>query len=69
MKKEAEEREGVIADAQLKVQSAIETKRALRQQKEAELALELKRIKIKNQFLEADKEAVERKKSGVAAGG
>ena len=45
------------------MQSAIETKRALRQQKEAELALELKRIKIKNQFLEADKEAVERKKS------
>ena len=63
VKKEAEERKERIADAQLKVQSAIETKRALRQQKEAELALELKRIKIKNQFLEADKEAVERKKS------
>ena len=36
---------------------------AVQKQKEAELALELKRIKIKNQFLEADKEAVERKKS------
>ena len=36
---------------------------AEKKQKEAELAQELKRIKIKNQFLEADKEAVERKKS------
>ena len=52
-----------VADAQIKVQASIETKRQVRQQKEAELATELKRIKIKNQFLEADKEAVERKKS------
>jgi len=58
-----EDRKERLADAQLKVQSAIETKRAVRQQKEAELAAELKRIKIKNQFLEADKEAVERKKA------
>lgn len=58
-----EERRERLADAQLKVQHAIESKRTQRQQKEAELAAELKRIKIKNQFLEADKEAVERKKS------
>ena len=51
-----------LADAQLKVQQTLETKRAQRMEKEAELAAELKRIKIKNQFLEADKEAVERKK-------
>jgi hypothetical protein len=58
----AEARVERLADAQLKVQETIETKRAARLQKEAELALELKRIRIKNQFLEADKEAVERKK-------
>ena len=52
-----------LADAQIKVQEAIEAKRHVRQAKEAELATELKRIKLKNQFLEADKEAVERKKS------
>lgn len=57
-----EERRERLADAQLKVQHTLETKRAQRMQKEAELAAELKRIKIKNQFLEADKEAVERKK-------
>ena len=56
------ERRERLADAQLKVQQTLETKRAQRMQKEAELAAELKRIKIKNQFLEADKEAVERKK-------
>lgn len=62
-KAKVEERRERVADAQLKVQSTIEAKRALRMQKEAELAAELKRIRIKNQFLEADKEAVERKKS------
>jgi hypothetical protein len=58
-----EERKERVADAQLKVQETLEQKRALRLQKEAELATELRRIRIKNQFLEADKEAVERKKA------
>jgi len=57
-----EERRERLADSQLKVQATLESKRAARLQKEAELAAELKRIRIKNQFLEADKEAVERKK-------
>lgn len=51
-----------LLDAQLKVKETLETKRAARLQKEAELAAELQRIRIKNQFLEADKGAVERKK-------
>ena len=51
-----------MADAQLKVKATLEEKRTQRLRKEAELAAELKRIRIKNQFLEADKDAVERKK-------
>jgi len=51
-----------VADAQLKVKATLEEKRTQRLRKEAELAAELKRIRIKNQFLEADKDAVERKK-------
>lgn len=51
-----------LADGQLKVQAAIESKRAARRDKEAELTAELKKIRIKNQFLEADTDAVERKK-------
>jgi len=58
-----EERRQRLADAQVKVKATLESKRAARLQKEAELAAELKRIRIKNQFLEADKEAVERKKA------
>jgi len=57
-----EERRERVADAQLKVKATLEEKRQARLQKEAELANELKRIRIKNQFLEADKGAVERKK-------
>ena len=52
-----------MADAQIKVNAKLEEKRRERLQKEAELAAELRRIAIKNQFLEADKEAVERKKT------
>ena len=37
------------------MQATLEAKRANRLQKEAELAAELKRIRTKNQFLEADK--------------
>jgi len=57
-----EEKRERLADSQLKVQATLEAKRADRLRKEAELAAELKRIRIKNQFLEADKEAIERKK-------
>jgi len=56
------ERKERLADAQLKVKETLEAKREQRLRKEAELAAELKRIRIKNQFLEADKDAVERKK-------
>ena len=51
-----------VADAQLKLHAQIEAKRAATKREDAALAAELKAIKIKNQFLGADKEAVERKK-------
>ena len=51
-----------VADAQLKLHAQIEAKRAAAKKEDAALAAELKAIKIKNQFLGADKEAVERKK-------
>lgn len=51
-----------LADAQVKVQATLDSKRAERRQKEGELAAELKKLRMKNQFLGADKEAVERKK-------
>ena len=58
---EAEKRERV-ADAQLKLHAKVEEKREKRRKEDAALAAELKAIRIKNQFLGADKEAVERKK-------
>ena len=58
---EAEKRERV-ADAQLKLHATLEEKREKRRQEDKALAAELKAIRIKNQFLGADKEAVERKK-------
>ena len=51
-----------IAEAELKVHAEIEAKREKRRKEEKALSEELKAIKIKNQFLGADKEAVERKK-------
>lgn len=60
------ERKERIADAQLKVQETLEAKRAARLQKEQELATELKRIRIKNQFLEADKEVRSRSSRGIS---
>ena len=51
-----------IAEAELKVHAEIEAKREKRRKEEKALREELKAIKIKNQFLGADKEAVERKK-------
>ena len=51
-----------LAEAQLKVHETIEAKRAARRREEAALAEELKAIRIKNQYLGADKETVERKK-------
>eukprot|EP00322_Chrysochromulina_rotalis_P009387 CAMPEP_0115870994 /NCGR_PEP_ID=MMETSP0287-20121206/22628_1 /TAXON_ID=412157 /ORGANISM="Chrysochromulina rotalis, Strain UIO044" /LENGTH=790 /DNA_ID=CAMNT_0003325763 /DNA_START=282 /DNA_END=2650 /DNA_ORIENTATION=- len=62
IRKEEEEKRERLADAQIKVKETLEQKRHQRLQKEAELAAELKRIRIKNQFLEADASAVERKK-------
>jgi len=61
--KEAErKRQDRLAEAQLKVHETIEAKRAARRREEAALAEELKAIRIKNQYLGADKETVERKK-------
>jgi len=51
-----------VAEAQLKLHAQIEAKRRATKREDAALAAELKAIKIKNQFLGADKEAVERKK-------
>eukprot|EP00966_Prymnesium_polylepis_P325290 7381269-Prymnesium_polylepis.1 len=51
-----------LAEAQLKVHETIEAKRAARRREEAALAEELKAIRIKNQYLGADKQTVERKK-------
>jgi len=55
-------RQDRLAEAQLKVHETIEAKRAARRREEAALAEELKAIRIKNQYLGADKETVERKK-------
>lgn len=56
------QRQDRLAEAQLKVHEAIEAKRAARRREEAVLAEELKAIRIKNQYLGADKDTVERKK-------
>ena len=55
-------RQDRLAEAQLKVHATIEAKRAARRREEAALAEELKSIRIKNQYLGADKETVDRKK-------
>lgn len=56
------QRQERLAEAQAKVHEAIEAKRAARRREEAALAEELNAIRIKNQYLGADKESVERKK-------
>mmetsp|Transcript_16296 Transcript_16296/g.44810 ORF Transcript_16296/g.44810 Transcript_16296/m.44810 type:complete len:552 (+) Transcript_16296:1048-2703(+) len=50
-----------LADAQAKVHAQLEAKRAARAKEEARLAAEMEQIRIKNQFLGANKEADERK--------
>eukprot|EP00965_Chrysotila_dentata_P009122 297098-Pleurochrysis_carterae.AAC.1 len=68
--KEAEaQRQGRLAEAQMKVNAQMEAKRAARAREEARLAEELKQIKLKKAFLDADKEAVERSKFESLQGG
>jgi len=51
-----------LGKAQVEAHAKIEAKRAARRREEAKLAEELKAIRIKNTFLAADKDAVERKR-------
>jgi hypothetical protein len=63
------QRQERLAEAQLEVHAKLEQKRAARRKEEAKLAEELKQIRIRNSFLGADKDAVERKKWESISGG
>ena len=63
------QRQERLAEAQLEVHAKLEQKRVARRKEEAKLAEELKQIQLRNSFLGANKDAVERKKWDSIEGG